>query len=164
MDPDQFFMLEALKEAHVAFEKNEVPIGAVLVYKGEVIARAHNLVETLKKATAHAEILCLEKGANVLGDWRLLDTTLYVTLEPCAMCYGAIVLSRVKRLVYAAPDIRQGALGSWVDLGKEKHPIHTVAIKSGVYQDEAGDLLKRFFQKRRVENECCASRKSSGSF
>ena len=142
-------MKEALKEAKKAFEKEEVPVGAVLVHSGKIIARGHNQVELLQDATAHAEMLCLTVGAASLENWRLTGTTLYCTLEPCAMCAGAILASRVDRLVWAAPDIRLGANGSWIDLFKIKHPMHSLEITSGVLQEESSFLLKSFFEKTR---------------
>lgn len=142
-------MRAALEEASQAFAKDEVPIGAVLVYNGEIIARAHNQVESLQDATAHAEILCLRQASKKLNNWRLLESTLYTTLEPCSMCAGALILSRVKNLVWGAPDIRQGAGGSWVDLLNIPHPIHNLSIKQGVLADESARLMKEFFQNKR---------------
>jgi tRNA(adenine34) deaminase len=149
---DHFFMAEAIKEAEKAFLKNEVPVGAVLVKEGSIIARAHNEVEFQKKSLAHAEILCLSIASEFLNNWRLSGTTLYVTLEPCSMCLGAIILSRVKKVVFAAPDIRHGACGSWVNLVESKHPIHQVEIKKGILQTESSELLKKFFRERRIQN------------
>ena len=143
------FMQEALIEAKAAFDLGEVPVGAVLVYQNTVIARAHNLVETLSDATAHAEMLCLKKGAEVLGNWRLLETTLYCTLEPCPMCAGAMIHSRVKRLVWGAPDLRCGAHGSFVNLLDMKHPIHQLQVTQGVLSQESSELMKNFFKLRR---------------
>lgn len=142
-------MIEALKEAHKAFRKEEVPVGAVLVHEGKVIARGYNQVELLRDATAHAEMLCITAGANALSNWRLVGTTLYCTLEPCSMCAGALLLSRVPRLVWGAPDLRHGANGSWVDLFSGEHPTHSIDIVSGVLRDHAAALLQDFFQKRR---------------
>lgn len=139
----------ALEEAKIAYSKGEVPIGAVLVCNHEVVASAHNLVETLQDATAHAEMLALKEGAKRLGNWRLLETTLYSTLEPCSMCSGALLLSRVKTIVWGAPDIRQGADGSWVDLLSRNHPIHNVEIRRGVLAEESASLMKEFFKNRR---------------
>ena len=146
---DEFFMRAALEEALLAFAKDEVPIGAVLVYNGEIIARAHNQVESLQDATAHAEILCLRQASKKLNNWRLLESTLYTTLEPCSMCAGALILSRVKNLVWGAPDIRQGAGGSWIDLLNIPHPIHNLLIKQGVLAGESARLMKEFFQNKR---------------
>lgn len=150
---DEFFMREALKEAKKAFNQDEVPIGAVLVKEGRIIARGHNQVELLQDATAHAEMLTLTAGAGSLGNWRLADTTLYCTLEPCCMCAGAILNTRVKRLVWGAPDLRVGANGSWVDLFKTQHPIHSLEITSRVLEEESAQLLRAFFQKQRKNKE-----------
>jgi len=146
---DERFMLEALKEAWIAYQAKEVPVGAVLVHEGKIIARAHNQVEMLKDATAHAEMLSITIGEAALDNWRLADTTLYCTLEPCSMCAGAMLLSRVPTLVWGAPDIRHGANGTWVDLFEKPHPTHSMTVRKGVLQDEAAWLMKEFFQQRR---------------
>ncbi len=148
-DRDIHFMREALKEAEKAYKMDEVPVGAILVHKNKIIARGHNQVELLQDATAHAEMVCLTGGAGVLENWRLADTTLYCTLEPCCMCAGALLASRVKRLVWAAPDVRLGANGSWIDLFSEKHPMHAIEITSRILEAEAADLMRRFFQEKR---------------
>lgn len=152
-DDDEKFMLEALKEAWKAFQKDEVPVGAVLVQNGRVIARGHNQVEMLKDATAHAEMLCITAGEVALENWRLADTVLYTTIEPCTMCAGAMFLARVPRLVWGAPDIRHGANGSWVDVFGKDHPTHTVNVSRGVLADPCGALMREFFQKRRKEKK-----------
>lgn len=152
-DEDEKFMLEALKEAKKALAQKEVPIGAVLVLEGKIIARGYNQVEMLKDATAHAEMLCLTAGEVALENWRLKGATLYCTLEPCAMCAGAMFLTRISRLVWGAPDIRHGANGSLFDLFSKQHPIHNVEVRSGVLEDESAYLLKEFFKKRREENK-----------
>ncbi|NGX40248.1 MAG: tRNA-specific adenosine deaminase [Candidatus Anoxychlamydiales bacterium] len=149
MDKDKFFMFEALKEAKKAFDIDEVPVGCVLVHDNRIIARGHNQVEKLTDATAHAEMICLTSGSAHLNDWRLEDTTLYTTLEPCIMCAGAIINARVKRVVYSAKDLRVGANGSFIDVFKKKHPIHVVEIESGVLEKISSDLLREFFQKAR---------------
>lgn len=157
LDPDLQdiqFMREALKEAKMAYEKDEVPVGAVLVLGGRIIARGHNQVELLQDATAHAEILCLTAGAAQLRNWRLTDSTLYCTLEPCCMCAGALYSSRVKRLVWGAPDIRLGANGSWIDVFAQKHPMHEIEITSGILEEESASLLKKFFQQKRKKVSC----------
>ena len=151
--PDQIFMLEALKQAWEAYQQGEVPVGAVLVLEGKIIARGFNQVEMLSDATAHAEMICLTAGASAVGDWRLLKTTLYCTLEPCAMCAGAMFLSRIEKLVYGAPDKRHGANGSWVDLFADNHPIHRIELVRGVYAEPSAELLRRFFSERRKEEE-----------
>jgi len=150
---DERFMIEALKEAWKAFEAEEVPVGAVLVYEGRVIARGYNQVEMLKDATAHAEMLCMTAGAGALENWRLTGTTLYCTMEPCSMCAGAMLLSRVTKLTWGAPDIRHGANGSWVDLFTDDHPTHRIEVTSGVLQEYCAFLMKEFFKKRRKKND-----------
>lgn len=152
---DEYFIKEALKEAKKAFNKDEVPIGAVLVLDGKIIARAHNQVEMLQDATAHAEMLAITMGASYLGNWRLLETTLYCTLEPCSMCAGAMLLSRVKRVVYGGKDIRHGAHGSFIDIFNKPHPTHKVEIVGGILEDECIALLQQFFLKKR--NKECGS-------
>lgn len=145
-------MKKALLEAEKAKNLGEVPVGAVAVIDGEIIASAHNLVEEEGVATRHAEMLCIERAAKILGDWRLSEVTLYTTLEPCAMCFGAIMLARIKKVVYGAPDLRHGACGSWVNLLEKKHPTHTLDVEGGVLEEEAASLMQNFFQKRRHEN------------
>ena len=142
-------MREALKEARKAYKEGEVPVGAVLVLNQKVIARGHNQVELLKDATAHAEMLCIGSGSVVLENWRLLETTLYCTIEPCCMCAGALFLSRIKRLIWGAPDVRHGANGSLVDLFSLKHPTHQIEVTSNVLKDECSALLQEFFRERR---------------
>jgi tRNA(adenine34) deaminase len=149
---DKQFMEEALQEAKKAFALGEVPVGSVAVQEGKVIARAFNQVEFFKDASAHAELLCLKKAAQVLGRWRLYDVTLYTTLEPCCMCAGALFSFRIQRLVWGAMDIRQGADGSFVSLFSQKHPIHEFPVVRGVLAEPSSELMKTFFQKRREEN------------
>jgi len=146
---DELFMKEALKEAKKAFDRDEVPVGAVLVHKSRVIARGYNQVELLQDATAHAEMVCLSSGSEAIGNWRLSDTTLYCTLEPCCMCAGALLAARVGRLVWGAPDLRVGANGSWIDLFSQKHPIHTLEVTSRVLEAESAELMRAFFKKQR---------------
>ena len=148
---DEKFMLEALKEAWKAFLADEVPVGAVLVREGRVIARGYNQVEMLKDATAHAEMLCITAGEIALENWRLNDTTIYCTVEPCSMCAGAMLLARVGALIWGAPDVRHGANGSWVDLFAAKHPTHTIVVKGGILGEYSSSLLQDFFRKKRVE-------------
>ena len=153
MDDDARFMTEALREARAAFSQGEVPVGAVLVHDGRVIAKGYNQVETLCDATAHAEMLCMTAGASALGNWRLTDTTLYCTVEPCSMCAGALLLSRVSTLVWGTEDVRHGANGSWIDLFAKQHPTHTMTIRSGILREQCADLMRQFFRKRRQERE-----------
>ncbi|MCB1136213.1 MAG: tRNA adenosine(34) deaminase TadA [Chlamydiia bacterium] len=150
---DERFMVEALKEAWKAYREKEVPIGAVLVHEGEIIARGYNQVELLRDATAHAEMLCLTAGSTALDNWRLNGCTLYCTVEPCSMCAGAMFLSRISCLVWGAPDLRHGANGSWTNLFDLDHPIHKVAVRGGVLGDYAAQLMREFFQQRRKESE-----------
>ncbi len=150
---DLFYMREALKEARKAFDKDEVPVGAILVHKGRVIARGHNQVELLQDATAHAEVLCLTSGSAALKNWRLTSTTMYCTLEPCCMCAGAMLSSRIDRLVFAAPDLRVGVCGSWIDLFAKEHPIHSIEVVRGVLEEESAALLREFFQATRKKKK-----------
>ena len=150
---DETFMLEALKEAWKAFNADEVPVGAVLVKEGKIIARGYNQVEMLRDATAHAEMLCLTAGEVALENWRLLNTVLYCTLEPCIMCAGAMFLTRITKLVYGAPDLRHGANGSYVDLFATPHPIHQFAIVKGVLAAPCAELMRLFFLKKREKVE-----------
>jgi len=146
---DEYFMLEALQEAWIAFKEDEVPVGAVLVKDGDVIAKGHNQVEMLKDARAHAEMLCMTAGTTVVDNWRLAKTTLYCTIEPCSMCAGAMFLTRIPSLVWGAPDIRHGANGSWVDLFRPSHPTHAVQVRKGILQELCQRMLKDFFQIQR---------------
>jgi tRNA(adenine34) deaminase len=150
---DERFMLEALKQAWKAFLENEVPVGAVLVKQGEIISKGYNQVELLNDATAHAEMLCITTGESVLENWRLADTTLYCTIEPCCMCAGALLLARIPRLVWGAPDVRHGANGSWINVFDKSHPMHSIEIQKGILQEPCSFLMKDFFQKRRREKK-----------
>lgn len=150
---DEKFMREALKEAKKAYQADEVPIGAVLVFEKKIIARAHNQVETLQDATAHAEMICMTMGSSYLTNWRLLHTTLYCTLEPCVMCAGAMFLSRIERLVYGAKDLRHGAHGCYTNLFEIPHPTHHIDIFPGVLAEESKALMQEFFQKKRNKKE-----------
>jgi tRNA(adenine34) deaminase len=146
---DDYFMRLALREAERALEHEDVPIGAVLVKGGELLASAHNERELRGDPTAHAEILALREGARVLGGWRVLDAVMYVTLEPCAMCAGAIVLARVPRVVFGASDPKAGACGSVVDLLNLPALNHRPDVAGGLLGDECAELLRGFFASRR---------------
>jgi tRNA(adenine34) deaminase len=146
---DEYYMLEALKEAWKAFKADEVPVGAVLVKDKHIIARGHNQVEMLRDATAHAEMLCMTAGEAALDNWRLAETTLYCTIEPCSMCAGAMLLTRIPVLVWGAPDIRHGANGSWIDLFEPVHPTHTIQVRKGILQEFCTQMMKEFFQIQR---------------
>jgi tRNA(adenine34) deaminase len=146
---DDYFMRLALREAERALEHEDVPIGAVLVRDGELVAGAHNERELRQDPTAHAEIIALREAARALGSWRLLDSVLYVTLEPCAMCAGAIVLARVPRVVYGASDPKAGACGSVLDVLGEPRLNHRPAVAGGLLALDCGELLTEFFASRR---------------
>jgi tRNA(adenine34) deaminase len=146
---DEYFMRLALREAERALEHDDVPIGAVVVGVGEVIGSAHNERELRQDPMAHAEMLALREAARALGTWRLLDTVLYVTLEPCAMCAGAAVLARVARVVYGAADPKAGAAGSVLDVLGEPRLNHRPEVAGGLLADESGALLLEFFASRR---------------
>jgi tRNA(adenine34) deaminase len=150
---DERFMLEALKQAWKAFQADEVPVGAVLVKDKQIIARGFNQVEMLKDATAHAEMLCLTAGEVAVDNWRLSQTTLYCTIEPCCMCAGAMFLTRISTLVWGAPDLRHGANGSWINVFDSVHPMHTIEVKQGVLQPFCAQLMKDFFQLQRKKKE-----------
>ena len=146
---DEYFMRLALREAERALEHDDVPIGAVLVHGGEVIAAAPNERELRGDPTAHAEILVLRRASEKLGGWRLLDTILYVTLEPCAMCAGAIVLARVPRVVFGTVDPKAGAVGSVLDVLSEPRLNHRPEVAGGLLAEDCADLLRAFFSARR---------------
>jgi tRNA(adenine34) deaminase len=146
---DEYYMRLALREAERALDHDDVPIGAVVVHEGEVVAAARNERELRRDPTAHAEILALREAAAHLDSWRLVDTVLYVTLEPCAMCAGAIVLARVPRVVYAADDPKAGAAGSVLDVLAEPRLNHRPAVARGLLADDAAELLRAFFASRR---------------
>ena len=146
---DERFMRLALAEAERALEHDDVPVGAVLVHAGEVVGAGHNERELRQDPSAHAEMLALQAGARALGSWRLLDTVLYVTLEPCAMCAGAIVLARVPRVVYGTADPKAGAAGSVLDVLAEPRLNHRPAVEGGVLAAECAALLTDFFATRR---------------
>jgi len=148
-EEDLYFMRMALEEAGVAFAEGEVPVGAVLVEKGKVIAKAHNQREALRDPTAHAEILAFRSCAAGHDSWRLSDATLYVTKEPCIMCAGAMINARLGRLVYGCRDEKAGAVDSLYRLLSDKRLNHQVEIVSGVLEEECAELLQRFFKSRR---------------
>jgi tRNA(adenine34) deaminase len=147
---DEAGMRAALREAHASLERDEVPVGCVVVHDGIVIGRGHNQTEGLQDATAHAEVLAIGAASNALGSWRLHECTMYVTLEPCAMCAGAIILARLGRLVHGADDPKAGACGSVLDVIGERRLNHRVPVTRGILANECGELLREFFvQKRR---------------
>ncbi len=154
VDEDNVYMDQALREARKAYAATEVPIGAVVVHEQQIIARAWNQVETLKDATAHAEMLALTSAQNALGDWRLEGCTLYVTKEPCPMCAGAIVHCRPDRVVFGCPDDKGGAAGGWINLLDSNPPLnHQCELRSGVRQDECVGLIQSFFREAREKKK-----------
>ncbi|MDM7924649.1 MAG: tRNA adenosine(34) deaminase TadA [bacterium] len=148
-DSDSIWMRWALREAEKAFDEGEVPVGAVIVSENRIIGRAHNQTETLQDPTAHAEMIAISAAANTLGSWRLEGCTLYVTLEPCAMCAGAVVLSRIRRVVFGALDPKAGACGSLRNLVQDARLNHRVELASGVLDAEVSGLMKAFFHNLR---------------
>src|SRR5881409_3064377 len=143
---DEYFMREALRMAQKAYDANEVPVGAVVVREGKIIARAHNQIELLKDATAHAEMLALTQAEEAVGDWRLTDCDFYVTKEPCAMCAGALVHTRVRRVIFGCTDPSAGAAGSMMNLLQMPAFNHRCEITSGVLQKKCAAILQVFFR------------------
>src|SRR5438874_3913303 len=151
--PDEYFMREALRQTQKAYAAEEVPVGAVVVREGKIIGRAHNQVELLKDATAHAEMLALTAAEAAVGDWRLTGCDLYVTKEPCPMCAGAIVHTRIRRVIFGCPDVRAGAAGTVMNLLQHSALNHHCQITSGVLQTECASILQDFFRKKRAAIE-----------
>ncbi len=150
---DEQFMKLAIEQGGIAQENGDVPIGAVIVHNGQIIGKAYNQREQLQDPTAHAEIIALTQAAAALESWRLEGCTMYVTLEPCPMCAGALVLARIDRLVYGCDDPKTGAVKSLYNIVTDSRLNHRVEVISGVLADECSDLLEQFFQKRRHENK-----------
>ncbi len=148
---DTYFMGEALRLAHRAWENEEVPVGAIVVHQGRIIARAFNQVETLKDATAHAEMLAITQAESVIGDWRLSECELYVTKEPCPMCAGALVHVRIKRVIFGCVSAKDGAAGGVMNLLQHPALNHSCEITSGVRQAECAQMLQAFFRERRTQ-------------
>jgi tRNA(adenine34) deaminase len=146
---NEFYMREALKEAYQAFGEDEVPVGAVIVYQGKIIARGYNQIERLKDPTAHAEIIAITSAANYLGTKWLNQASLYVTIEPCSMCSGALVLARIKNLYFGASDPKAGACGSVVNIVNHKKLNHRIKVVQGILREECSSLLKEFFSRKR---------------
>lgn len=146
---EEKFMKEAIKEAQKAYEKLEVPVGCVIVKDGKIISRAHNLKETKMDTTKHAEILAIQKASKKLKSWRLLDCEMYITLEPCSMCSGAIINSRIKKIYIGAMDEKTGAAGSVLNLFKDFTFNHKVEVETGILQEECENILKKFFKELR---------------
>ncbi len=146
---EEKFMKEAIKEAKKAYKKIEVPVGAVIVKDGEIIAKAHNLKESKNDTTKHAEILAIQKASKKLESWRLIDCEMYVTLEPCSMCAGSIIQSRIKKIYIGTMDSKTGAVGSVLNLLEDYCFNHKVEVKTGVLQNECEQILKNFFKELR---------------
>ena len=146
---DEIYISEALKEARKAFNEDEVPVGAVIVHENRIIARGHNQIERLKDPTAHAEMIALTSATNFLGTKWLNGSTLYVTIEPCSMCAGALVLARIKNICFGAKDPKTGACGSVINIVSNKELNHRIEVKGGILEEECGRLLKEFFKKKR---------------
>ena len=149
MGEKEKFMMEALKEAKKAYDKLEVPVGAVIVKEGKIIARAHNLKETKTDTTKHAEILAIQKASRKLKSWRLLDCDMYVTLEPCSMCAGAMINSRIRKIYIGTQDAKTGAVGSVFNLFNDYTFNHKVEAETGILKDECEGILQQFFKELR---------------
>ncbi|MBS1551478.1 MAG: nucleoside deaminase [Bacteroidetes bacterium] len=149
MTQHEIYMNYAFKEAEKAFEKNEIPIGCIIVFQNTIIAKAHNLVESLKDPTAHAEILAITSAAEYLQSKQLVGCSMYVTLEPCAMCAGAIVLSKTENLYFGAYDVKSGACGSNMNITVNKSLNHNCKVYGGILDDKCREILKSFFEVRR---------------
>lgn len=150
---DEYFMKEALKEAKCAYELLEVPVGAIIVYDGKIIGRGYNKVETLKSSLSHAELIAIDEASKTMDAWRLMDSTMYVTLEPCAMCAGAIVNSRIKRLVIGSLDPKRGCAGSLINIVNNPNLNHRVEVELEVLEEECTELLQSFFRELRKKNK-----------
>lgn len=146
---DDHFMRLALEEARKAYQKGEVPVGAIVVVDGTVVGRGHNLRETINNPVAHAEILALQQASQVLKRWRLNDATLYVTLEPCCMCAGGVVLARVRKVIFGCWDPKGGASGSLYDILRDSRLNHQSQVEGGVLEDDCRTLIMQFFEERR---------------
>lgn len=152
-DSDEPFMRQALREAEAAISTEDVPVGAVVVHDGRVVGRGRNQREALQDPTAHAEMIALTAAAAAMGSWRLVGCSIYVTLEPCTMCAGALVLARVERLVFGADDPKAGACGSVYDIVTEGRLNHVVRVERGLLADECGGLLRAFFAEQRAKGK-----------
>lgn len=149
----EYFMLEALMEAKKSLEKEEIPIGCVIVKDGEIIGRGHNAREELNQAIMHAEIMAIQEANQKEGNWRLLDTTLFVTIEPCVMCSGAIGLARIPRLIYGASNQKFGAAGSLYDILTDERLNHRVEVEKGILEEECARIMQDFFKHRRDQQK-----------
>jgi tRNA(adenine34) deaminase len=149
LNADELFMMEAIRQARTAAEADEVPVGAVIVHERKIIAKAHNQVETLKDPTAHAEMIAITQAANYLSLKWLQECTLYVTIEPCSMCAGALVLARIARICFGASEPKTGACGSVINIANHESLNHRMEVKGGILAEECSALVSEFFQKKR---------------
>ena len=149
MEDFEKYMLEALKEASLAASEDEVPIGCVIVKDGEIIARAHNQRDKTNNPLGHAEVLAIKKASEILKDWQLVNCELYVTIEPCLMCAGAIIQSRIKRVIYGAPDLKGGAFGSSINVLNASNINHRPEIVKGILESECSQIIKDYFKSKR---------------
>ncbi|MGI6176213.1 MAG: nucleoside deaminase [Christensenellales bacterium] len=152
LQAQEAYMQAALKEAERAFELDEVPVGAVVVYQGNIIARAHNMREALRDPTAHAEMLALRRAAEALGGWRLHGCSLYVTLEPCPMCAGGILQARMDAVYFGVNDYKAGCCGTIYDIVQDKRFNHTTKVYGGILEQECYSILRAYFNKKRCKN------------
>ena len=150
---DEIFMREAIRQAKTAAEKDEVPVGAVIVYERRIIAKAHNQIETLKDPTAHAEMIAITQATNYLSSKWLRECTLYVTIEPCSMCAGALVLARIARVCFGAKDPKTGACGSVINIANHKSLNHRMEVVGGILADECSSMVSEFFQNKRKDKK-----------
>ena len=148
---DEKYMLEAIKEAKKAESKDEVPVGAIIVLNDKIIARAHNLKENSQIAINHAEVLAINKANKKLSSWRLIDATMYVTLEPCLMCAGAIIQSRIKKVVYGAKDLKAGAIESIININDIKTINHHIEVTRGILEEQCSSIISNYFKNKRLE-------------
>ena len=148
---DEKYMLEAIKEAKKAESKDEVPVGAIIVLNDKIIARAHNLKENSQTATNHAEVLAINKANKKMSSWRLIDATMYVTLEPCLMCAGAIIQSRIKKVVYGAKDLKAGAIESMININDIKTINHHIEVTRGILEEQCSSIISNYFKNKRLE-------------
>ena len=149
MNQNEIYMLEALKEAELAAQEDEVPIGCVIVKDNQIIARAHNQRDKSNNPLGHAETLAIKKASEVLNDWQLVDTELYVTIEPCLMCAGAIIQSRIGKVIYGAPDLKGGAFGSSLNVLDAKNINHRPEVVGGILEKECTEIIKSYFKSKR---------------
>jgi len=149
LNPDEIFMREAIRQAKMAASANEVPVGAVIVHERKIIAKAHNQIEMLNDPTAHAEMIAITQATNYLSSKWLQECTLYVTIEPCSMCAGALVLSRIPRVFFGAPEPKTGACGSVINIANHKSLNHRIEVIGGILADECSIMVSKFFQEKR---------------